>query len=485
MADNERQVRLLWNIGVPKLTLKHGQTEGDLPGSLYLRPRVQCPPEIWQQVFERSIMPACLIDCLAPRGKDTCQALVVEQKKALMSVCKEWHRATKRYLYEHVDLNRPGQLLALNRCLKSSSENAALVKRLHIRCHVSKGWNKTFTKKLQDVVDRLPHLIGFYLSNEALDGAYILPRFQNVMQELQTPWPMHKLFLLGMDAGSVNHNTPNFGGLRSLSLTVEHSRWFLPTQISRNLDFPKLEHFELASSIPVETAYVEIFACWAMPALKRLTLWLPGMPWPIFAGALTLLLPKYGAALEELQIIYHRALLAEDEPAEPLDLTPWCPNLRHLVLRWDEWYRLSHHTVHWVDIWLDWSETNLETLIEWQSLQLDLAESKFFPSLRGTRLVDMQLTSLRNIPFDLPLYSVQGPHDAYEISFMGHTIYHDEGMLRGDWLWDDASDNSEYESDESSEGSSSEEEGSSDSDNESAFFEAGSDLESDSGFFTL
>ncbi|KAH6913871.1 hypothetical protein BKA70DRAFT_646895 [Coprinopsis sp. MPI-PUGE-AT-0042] len=116
------------------------------------RPGSRFPPEIWQQIFERSIMPANLIDCFASHGKHSCLSLDAEHKRTLMAVCKEWNRANKWYLYEHIDLYQPNQLLALNRSLKSSTENAGLVKRLHIRCYVSKEWNKRFSTKLQDVV---------------------------------------------------------------------------------------------------------------------------------------------------------------------------------------------------------------------------------------------------------------------------------------------------------------------------------------------
>ncbi|KAH6913872.1 hypothetical protein BKA70DRAFT_1217569 [Coprinopsis sp. MPI-PUGE-AT-0042] len=287
-----------------------------------------------------------------------------------------------------------------------------------------------------------------------------------------------------MDPGSRYHNTANFWGLQSLSLSVEPTRWFLPAQISRNLELPMLEHFELSSSLLVESDHIKIIACWNLPGLKRLTITFFGMPWVLFTEPLNLLLSKHGRTVEELQVAYN-CTRTNNEPPEPLDLTPLCPNLRHLVLHWEQWQRMSHHNVHWVDIWLPWLPTNLDTIARWQTLQHELVQSKMFPSLLGTRMLDIQLTSSKNVPFDLPPYSVQDQSDAFEINFMGYTIHQDEGMIRGSWLWDDASDDSDYESDSESPSESSSEEDSSDSDNESTFFEAGSDIEQEESFFPL
>ena len=109
-------------------------------------PRI--PPEVWQQIFERSFIPPNLMDCCVHGGEDGLLSIVQEHKKNLMLVCKDWYRANKQYLYEHIDLKQPGHLLALSRSLKSWPEDGTLIKHLHTQCHVAVEWEERFMKKL-------------------------------------------------------------------------------------------------------------------------------------------------------------------------------------------------------------------------------------------------------------------------------------------------------------------------------------------------
>ncbi|KAH6913873.1 hypothetical protein BKA70DRAFT_646918 [Coprinopsis sp. MPI-PUGE-AT-0042] len=445
------------------------------------RSGIRLPPEVWQQIFERSFIPANLIDCFAPQAENSHLSLVAERKRTLMSVCKDWYRANKRYLYEHIDIKRPTQLLALSRSLKNWSENTSLVKHLHIRCYATEEWKGSFSTKLQDVVDHLPNLTGFFFGHDVFAGTYTLPRFRNAIRELHTAW-----LLPTIPTVSASSSPNAFPGLRILSLFVDsETQWRGHSPLFANsLDFPELEQLEICAATRDPSGAMLTITSWTLPSLKRLILRLSWLPMDKFNEVSMPLLTTHGCFLEELQL-HCRFIEGTEgmvEPSEPINLASLCPNLRHLVLNWNQWQKLSHPGVQWIDFWLSWSESNVKTRNRWQELPHKLIEPKSFPSLQGTRVLDMQLSGLTNIAFDIPPWSVQNRGDTFEIEFMGYTIRHEEGILKGTDLWEYASeDDSDFEYESPPE---SDEEGgdSSDSDNESTFFSTWSDSDSDIPF---
>ncbi|KAH6913870.1 hypothetical protein BKA70DRAFT_646894 [Coprinopsis sp. MPI-PUGE-AT-0042] len=413
------------------------------------RPGPELPPEVWQQIFERTFLPANLIDCGAPGTEDlSFFSLVIEQKVALMSVCRDWYDANKRYLYEHVDLTRPTQLSALSQSLELWPHNGALVNHFHIRCYIVEDSKSFFLADLQNVVNRMPNLHGFTLNHEVLStGSGIsccLPRFPNTtIRELQVEWPLP----LNPHSAPV---LPSFSRLRSLLLKVNPVSGPLPTILfPENLELSELERLELRS---ISVTAITTVTSWILPSLRQLSLTLGyscSLPTHDPLTGSTLLLSKHGRHLERLQVVYLAVEHRRPRKApEDVDLARLCPNLRHLVLYWRPWHTLSHPTVQWVDIWSPWFTCNANTRTRWKALRHELIEEKSFPSLRRVRILDAQFASLGNIPFDIPPWSVQDANDSYEINFLGFTLRHEEGVLMGNRLrWDEwiSEDDSDYE----------------------------------------
>jgi F-box-like len=371
-----------------------GKSEGSGPS--LSTPIESLPTEVLLQVFDRLLPPRYLYEYTAAHTENSLLSIATTQKKALMSVCRSWHQASKPFLYEDVVIRRHPQLFLILDSIRRTPSNARLVKSLHITCFIQESWAGAFSKALQQTVDSLDALTSFtfHAAVTALPPSFTLPHFTHGLVTLRVePYDaVSRTNALDL-AVALRLDLSVFANLQELSLySLSADDSFSSSKALMSLQLPLLEEITL---IPICNTWLSCITTWYMPNLRRATL-------TAGKNTTTAFLNRHGCKLKELQLIRrgsHAAAYRKDGTAEGIQdrsLQSLCPQLEHLVIStaYLTSWSLQHDKLHSLDLWV---RAGLSHPPCTDGLTLDQC-----PLLRRLRIFSEALERLEAIPFQIP-----------------------------------------------------------------------------------
>ncbi|KAG6806047.1 hypothetical protein H0H92_012911, partial [Tricholoma furcatifolium] len=157
-------------------------------------------PELLMMIFNRTVTPDFLLpDSSLSSGLNSSWYRSQKTKLSISTVCKSWHAVGIDFLYEDIVFQHLTQLPAFLRTLVTARDKYQhLIKGITVHTLVTPQYGASFTKYLQDILDKCPSLRQFsFLSPCALPSTAALPTLSSNITHLSfndiTPTALHLL----------------------------------------------------------------------------------------------------------------------------------------------------------------------------------------------------------------------------------------------------------------------------------------------------
>ncbi|KAL0956791.1 hypothetical protein HGRIS_002910 [Hohenbuehelia grisea] len=435
------------------------------------------PHEILRIILQYSIPPDFLLDHSLTGGPRSPWCLAMSQKRAIVSVCKDWNQVGVEFLYDHVVLRRMLQCEAFLNILREGSPRslnlAGLVTKLTLHCFVPPAATGRFNFGLFTIFENCPRI-----SRVSITLPHVM------CWDVKLYWTSKITHLeLGRDVDL-------FAQPKCLAAVAEHLvslAFCLPaTPISAppsaSLIFAHLEALRCKTVITTASApglrvLAHIEKKWIMPQLQRLEI---AWDYPIdikpelssrLSQATASLCRAHGSHLHTLSVhpILPYPKIATGSVPDGQDIRrilSSCPALEHLVLSAKPEVKLAHAKLKWIDIW----SVDVANPDRSASLKIEIGK-KSLPSLQRVRILDYALCTLPEVAMTLSpeLFSTDV---AYRYEYPGVAVqYANQVLQRMDaircaqlpskafnrWMWN-LEGTSDEEADDDVEGDSSDDE---------------------------
>ncbi|KAG6825112.1 hypothetical protein H0H92_004669 [Tricholoma furcatifolium] len=307
------------------------------------------PPELLIMIFNRTVTPDFLLqDSSLSSRLDDPWYRSQKTKLSISMVCKSWHAVGIEFLYEDIVFQHLTQLPAFLRTLVTAHEKYQhLIKRITIHTLVPPQDGASFTKCLQDILNRCPSVRRFsFLSPSALPSTAALPTLSFNITHLSfndtTPAALHLLHCTSNSLISLTISESSSASASALTIGAD-GPFLLP-----NLEdfFLNLRLFHPRDQDPSHTV-TRTLQLLEVPRLRRLAINSADCP-----SEISTLLQRCGQQV--------RVLFLERSwhwPAEKIkSLLDACPILEHVVFQetpngLTKYSSITHPTVKWLDVW--------------------------------------------------------------------------------------------------------------------------------------
>lgn len=348
----------------------------------------------------------------------------LEQKRALVHVCRSWHQVGLPFLYEDICITHVSQMLQLLRAVDSPRTNYnQLIKTITFYCVVPVSFAERFELRLKRLFHLCPNIRSFgYLS------PCLLPR----PISLSTLPSITHLRLVKEVSAAIYWNILDLTAQNLVSLSFQP-----PTDANSSSSAAKEIHFHFLRlkelSCQYENAALATVNNWEMPCLEKLTcISVHRLESP--SAEMTSFCLKYGAGLRYLHmhpggyLNAFRTLIT----VHMQSLLDMCPALEHFVVHSRAAYPLTHQHLKWIDIWTPHEYST--TVKHWRSLRESMTTAAF-PSLQGVRDLAASTSFCTDLPIILLPGQVSTPSDSFAYRFQDFEMRHDVGTIyRAPWV---------------------------------------------------
>ncbi|KAG2015440.1 hypothetical protein CC2G_008713 [Coprinopsis cinerea AmutBmut pab1-1] len=432
-------------------------------------------PELWDAIFDRAFLPLYMIHHFDSHivHPNSLAGRHLEQQRRIVTVCRAWHRAGTRLLYENIFIRRPTQIPLLLRSLKENPQLGPLIRGFRLGCVVpTRLTGSTFPQTIQLVIDRCPRLTALEfttISDGLMTHRTILAPIVRNQGSPITSFTMHYTKVHGTISPTYDIGLNNL--LSSMSSTLVHLSLGLgepnfqflsdtcAIPIPSSLSFPCVESLTLIH--PWSFTNLRNIVTWKLPSLRNFTIQVPSRS-DLFncipVNAIPDLLKAHGQHLQYLHL--QPTSNGDQYPVGGSQIQPMldcCPALKHLIVHSHIAWPIAHPTVEWLDVWNVAREPAPGYLKPLNEMQ------ETFPSLRATRQLSMSLVLITDLPNQIP--PRLDPHgnldDGFELQFLNFHLVYRDGVIRNEgfnapWPDEDEDEDSSYDSTDdfsSSEGS--------------------------------
>jgi len=350
----------------------------------------ELPVEILHAVFERVLLPPCLVDPTANRQPTALWNSERRQKLSLLCVSKTWYLAARMYLYQEVSISDARQVARLLRSVKENQGLAPLIKTFVLSCYIHGQHLPQLETDLRELVNSCTNLTSFNCTPK-LPLAY-----PGVLHACQVPSITHLWLGEGVRwepaAEMLRVLSPR---LVSLGFTAhfQHSElsWTATTPIDIPFSFPALESLFLTVHCDT-SAFSRLLGQWDMPILERLTMGGDELTEQTLRMLSRLVFSWTGLAIRYLNV--RDCTPIREKTSIVADIVAELPHLEHLVCHRSHIQHLEPHAkLRWIDGWgPNWMNRS----------RIPVLEPAAFPKLDGIRHMSILLLELPMLPFDLP-----------------------------------------------------------------------------------
>ncbi|KAG6825111.1 hypothetical protein H0H92_004668 [Tricholoma furcatifolium] len=316
-------------------------------------------PELLLMILNRTVTPDFLLpDSSLSSGLNSPWYQSQKTKLSISTVCKSWHAVGIEFLYENIVFQHLAQLPAFLRTLVTAREKYQhLIKGITVHTLVTPQYGASFTKYLQDILDKCLSLRRFsFLSPCALPSTAALPTLSSNIMHLSfndiTPTALHLLRCTrnSLISLSVTLRAP------ALKIDGDDESFMLPNLEDLILDFepfyphikdPFIPHADVVPWEPIMDyeiilPLIQMLVLLKAPRLRRFAINSRDCPWEISG-----FLQQYGHQVRVLFLETSR----EWPPEDIQPLLDACPILEHLVIQAGTNASITHPTIRWVDLW--------------------------------------------------------------------------------------------------------------------------------------
>jgi hypothetical protein len=370
-------------------------------------------------IFWFALPPAVLLDLPHVTDHQSPWSHALRLKKSIVLVCKTWNYIGIEFLYEDIALRRESQVPSLLRTLETPPRIlGSFVKTITISALVSHRFGKSFSEKLQRIVNLCPRLSHFGVSPVSqLPDSVTLPLVDITSLEFnENLRPSTFLPILNQVSNT----------LLSLSLHIAadlHAPIVLPCLKSlraSELDFGALD-------------------AWSMPSLEQFTTTCSSGTSEVNIQAFC---KSHGKFLQFIDLAFPaKSTNPTSFPSFPIQkIADVCPCLEHIVLR--NWTSpplpsISHPRIKWVDLcdcelnlpdWDDCFYVNYPWKLHSEKYRGLSGLSETLPALEGVRML------MQNLPRSVALPRALHPswaniHADLRIQHPGISIRCERGFL--------------------------------------------------------
>ncbi|TFK70604.1 hypothetical protein BDN72DRAFT_838676 [Pluteus cervinus] len=346
--------------------------------------RSSLPPEVLTLIFKYAITFTYLLDYSPLASPSGGYYNDLRFKKGLLHVCRVWHEAAIRVLYEDVVFRRCTQIPMFLDTLGKSPYLEGVVKSIMILCNPLPDCEERFTGDIQKLYECCPkatHIeyhppfctTGGFEESTATTKEFIPPISHHIT---------HLTFGKCVSYAVLENCLKQVQGtLRSLSFTLG-----IISPATQTLSFPHLNMLQVVFHGDRRDTWDHL-SKWETPSLTHFTF--HALKARIPEAALVTLLKSSAQSLR----FFHIQTSSNVQPF--LDV---CPELEHLVVTSNQNVdEFVHPKIRWLDVWPTKSNVDTRTLCKLLDEDID-----HLPRLRGIRNFHVSLHTFLQLPLIFP-----------------------------------------------------------------------------------